>query len=152
MAHADHHWGKRVMANVGFVVGGFLVLVVLIPSIPQSVKAYRVYQNLQKSQAIQSHKDDLLGSCVTMVNFDAYQYKILPRELGGGGNSYEGYRITAGTFREDISQKASVILEEISPSKVTVRVDSKLYPGASIENTLDSTGTASGYVYTGIFQ
>lgn len=152
MAQAEPHWGRRVMANIGFVIGGFLVLAILIPSIPQSVQVYRVYQSIQKGQAIKSHKDDLLGSCVAMVNYDAYQYKILPRELGGGGNSYEGYRISAGTFPDDISRKASVIIEEISPNKITVRVDSKMYPGASIENTLDSSGVASGYAYTGIFQ
>lgn len=105
VGHAEPHWGKRVMANIGFVMGGFLVLVLLIPSIPQSVRAYRVYQSMQESQAIQAHKDELLGSCVAMVEYDAYQYKILPRELGAVEILMRGIGSLPGHFRRIFLRK-----------------------------------------------
>ena len=86
-----------------------------------------------------------------MAVFDAYQYKILPKEIGGGGNSYVGYRLGDNMLIREMSRDAEITIKEILPDKIGFGIRSKIYPSSAITVDIDSVGQMLQPVYEGDF-
>lgn len=76
--------------TVSFILGSVLLLYVVITVIPASVIQPLAFQSLKQNQAVQSSRDELINS-LNAIAMNARQYRILPKQLGGGEGTYKGY-------------------------------------------------------------
>jgi hypothetical protein len=97
------------------------------------------------AQSTNANKDAVTSSLVALSS-SAYEFKIRPRTLGGGSNSYVGYTIPSKMLSDD---NGTYTLNS-APTATQV-----VFSGASAQNsawiatmTVDSTGKTS-IVYTG---
>jgi hypothetical protein len=110
------------------VLGGILSLSVVIPAIPGTVMQRMVSQSLHRAQAIQSNKDEIINIIGGDIQLMVQQHRILPKEFGGGGGSYAGFRLPT-----DLAQtEAATFTAVATDSTVTVKATSLLYPGCTV--------------------
>jgi hypothetical protein len=90
-------------------------------------------------QAISSIEDNIVTD-LTNLGADAYQYKVRPAAMGGGGSSYEGYTIPAnGGWGPANPNAAYTVISQTSSSLVLMGA-SKLISGATVTITFDGDG------------
>jgi hypothetical protein len=79
---------------------------------------------------------------------EAYQYKIRPALMGGGGGVYTGYTIR---IKLQSNENATYTCTA-TPTAVTFVGTSKPYPGSTVTAVCDETGKIGSFIYTGQFR
>ena len=116
-------------------------------SVPFAIYAQITGEKLRNAHALQTNRDAIITD-VNMIGVKAAEYYILPKELGGGNRSCEGFALPPELTKNEngvytvVAHKASVDIEARS-----VR-----YPAASINVTADSAGRLGRWEYGGLFQ
>jgi hypothetical protein len=91
-------------------------------------------------------RDGMINEIANMAA-NAYQYRIRPTTMGGGGGSYVGYAIPTKLRKT-----------EIGSYEVEVSADSVMFIGTSaranggVRATVNKEGRTGGFVYTGEFE
>jgi hypothetical protein len=123
------------VAGLGYGVCGVMTLFMVITILPIAILREKVQTSLQAAQTIQSNKDDLINT-INAIVIDMKQYQILPKRLGGGEGSCNGYllrsdlaRTSDGTFSTSVTNDSITIRGQslLSPSS---RIIVELSPGA----------------------
>ena len=83
-----------------------------------------------------STKDAIAGDLYNLAA-DAYQYKMKPRNLGGGNGKYLGYKISSG-FQDNAN--GHYIVTAVDSNSITFQAESKGYPGNFISQMDSSNG------------
>ena len=122
-----------------FLVGGILTLAVALPAIPKAVIPDSFFDNLQKMKVMEEHRDAITRDLLELV-YDAYQYSVLPRALGGGENSFEGYTIASGSPWGTGNRNAQFALQALTRTTAAFRAQSKVYPSLALILLTDSSG------------
>ncbi len=92
------------------------------------------------AQSAQANKDGVIAGLVNL-SAHAYQYRMKPANLGGGGNSYTGYAIPASMQADD---NAGYSLSGApSATQVVFVATSKMNGAWSVTCTVDSLGRNS---------
>ena len=143
--------GKRAGVVLGFVLGGAFTATILIANVPGYLAHRSVFHSVQKEEALQHERDDMFNAA-QRVYYDAYQYFILPKDMGGGGNSYVGYSPGDDILKEDRVRQATIVLKDVRPGSIILRAESKLYPGCAVGFTINSAGQATNVVREGAFE
>ena len=99
------------------------------------------------SQSVSSNKDGLTND-LNNLSANAYQFKILPSSMGGGGNSYASYTVPS---KLQSNEDGTLSVVTASAASVTFLATSALGYG-TITAVVDSAGGLGGYTYTGDFQ
>ena len=99
------------------------------------------------SQSVSSNKDGLTND-LNNLSANAYQFKILPGSMGGGGNSFATYTIPS---KLQSNEDGTLSVVTATASSVTFLATSALGYG-TITAVVDSAGGLGGYTYTGEFQ
>ncbi len=109
-----------------------LILVMLVVAIAVSVGVAQF-----NAHAIQANKDGVISGVVNL-SAHAYQYRMKPINLGGGGNSYVGYFIPLRMLSDD---NASYSLSGVtSASEIIFVGTSKQNSAWTVTCTVDSLG------------
>jgi hypothetical protein len=118
-----------------------------VAMIPVSYYGEVVRTSLRAAQAVQSNRDSVISE-VNTIAINAFQYYILPTELGGGDRSYEEYIIPQGL------SKTSAARYSVAPSRkeVMIRAASAPFEDCSVEVRLDSTGRLWQWTYSGRYR
>ena len=98
------------------------------------------------SSSVSSNKDAIVNDLQNLAA-SAYQYKIRPGTLGGGGGSYTGYQIPV---KLRPNENANYTTSSISDKSITFLATSALGYG-TVSVVCDSTGTLGSYTYTADF-
>ena len=108
--------------------------------------AIAVGLSLFSAQSVQANKDAIINDLNNLAAY-AYQYKIRPASMGGGGNSYVGLALPAkmssndnATYTADGSAGTSVKFEATSPNN------------GKISATLDANGKLGTWDYSAFVQ
>lgn len=129
------------------VIGGILTFAVAIPSIPGAYRQVRVSEYLHRAQAIQDNKDQMIND-LSVIAYNAKQFRILPKNLDGGNGSYLGYTLSqalAGT--ENGTYEISCTADDI-----TVKGVSKKYSDCLVSVHVDKEGHQVQWEYSGDFR
>jgi hypothetical protein len=116
------------------IIGGVLTVWLALSSFPVAYLQHSVFQSMTQSQAKYTSQDEIMAD-VAEVSRQGQLYYILPKELGGGGGSYEGFTLPDtltfphGIIRISSASKDSLCIEGISNS----------VPGAVVHSILDSS-------------
>lgn len=135
-------------SSLTFILGGILTFWIALPVIPASIAQRMAASSLHKAQAIQSNRDYIIND-MNRLKAVVVQYRILPRELGGGEGSFEGYTIPPELAA---SEDARYEVLNISPDEISFKGISTKYPGSSVVTTIDKTGKFHNWSYEGQFQ
>ena len=103
--------------------------------------------SLRDAQAVASNKDAVIGE-INLIDMDLSQYYILPKELGGGGRSYEGYKLPQGM--EKTEEGTYVVTPK--RNEVGIRAESVRHTSCWVEMKVDSAGRLRGWTYGGNFR
>ncbi len=95
---------------------------------------------------INTHRDELINE-INHIAADAFQYRLRPVQMGGGGGSYTGYHIPSKLVGK---LKSSIDVETLDPYHLSLTATSSLNVG-SVKATMDEKGKLSDYSYSGQF-
>ena len=129
---------ERRRPFLAFLVGGILTLTVALPAIPKAIIPNSFFDNLQKLETVEEHRDMINRDLLELV-YDAYQYSVLPRALGGGGGSFEGYSIRTDSHWGTGNRNAEFAVQALTRTTATFSA-SPAYPAITFTLELDSTG------------
>jgi hypothetical protein len=98
------------------------------------------------STSVSSNRDAIVND-LQNLGANAYQFKIRPGTLGGGGGSYTGYQIPR-SLRPNAN--ATYSTSAVSNKSITFLATSAVGYG-TVAVVCDSTGSLSSYTYTSEF-
>ncbi len=99
------------------------------------------------SSSISSAKDGLIND-LNNLSINAFQYKSLPRSMGGGSGSYVGYNIPS---KLQSNEDGTFSVSTTTATRVTFVATSGLGYG-TITVICDSLGQLGTFTYSGQFQ
>jgi hypothetical protein len=135
------------MPGLFYALSGFITFLVAVSIVPIAITSEMNRQDLQGRQAVQSNRDLMINE-LNFLALDIYQYRLLPREFGGGNASYRGYKLPAEQAK---TQNASYSVS-VENEAVTIHGQSALYPSAAIDVKVDSKGRLVSWTYFGKFE
>jgi hypothetical protein len=97
--------------------------------------------------SVQSNKDAIVNDLNNLAA-NAYQYRIRPTSMGGGGGVYGGYLIPSALATND---NATYTTTNVSDSTVTFLASSVQYSTSTVTATTNNAGRLSNFVYAGQF-
>jgi hypothetical protein len=110
--------------------------------------AIAVGLSLFSAQSIQANKDAMINDINNIAAY-AYQYKIRPASMGGGGNSYTGLALPSKMASND---NATYNADGSAGTSVTISATSAQDANGTISVGLDAEGRLSGWTYGTYFQ
>jgi hypothetical protein len=135
-------------STIVFVLGGILTLTIAIPAVPAAIMQRWASQRLRTVQAVQRNRDNMIND-LNRLAANMRQYRILPAELGGGGNSYAGYTISAEL---QSTEDATYSISALTPDQVSVRAVSRMNRVNAITVSANRAGELWGWEYEGEFR
>jgi hypothetical protein len=115
--------------------------------IPISIASESGRQSARERWPAQFSRDRIMTE-IQLLAVDTYQYRLVPRDLNGGGGSYRGYRL-----RDDFSKTQNATYSvTVNDDEVTIHAQSIMYPTASVEVKVDSIGRLVWWKYGGGFE
>lgn len=134
--------------NIAFVLGGILLLPLALPSVPTAIMQRLVSQEMRSAQAVSEAKDAMMYE-MSLIAFEARQFKARPFSMGGGGGSYFGYNISP---ERATTEHGTYITIEVGEDQIVFKGTSALYPASNITLILDSAGAMKHINFGGNFQ
>jgi hypothetical protein len=122
-------------------------LFVAISIIPISIASERSRQSVREHWPALFSRDRVVNE-IHLVALDIYQYRLVPRNLNGGGGSYRGFRLR-NDFLKTENAAYSVT---VSDDEVTIHAQPIMYPTAFVDVEVDSIGTLVLWKYGGNFE
>jgi hypothetical protein len=135
-------------STITFVVGVIITASMAIPVIPGSIMQRVATHRLQEAQAVQENKDQIINE-IDAVVIDAHEYRVLPKELQGGGGSYLGYKLA-----EKLANTPNATYTvTVTDNAVTIVATSRPYPGAKVTvQAVSSVLYPKEWSFTGLFE
>jgi hypothetical protein len=130
-----------------YLVCGWVTIVSGVGLVPVAYISETTRADLRHRQAIQENRDAMVNE-LNFLCVDAAQHYILPKELGGGGRTFEGYSIP-GKFAKTGEGAYTVTT---SKNAALFRGVSLRLPLCVINVQADSMGGMKGWKYEGEFQ
>jgi len=102
--------------------------------------------DLLRASWLSASKDEIIRQIVNIAA-NAYQYRLRPATMGGGGGTYEGYKIPKMMMTSDYAKvemttsKDSIILMGVSTKGL-----------GTVQATLKEWGRTENWIYTGEFE
>jgi len=131
------------LSSVSYALCMILITSIVVTAIMSSVVTHR---SLEHAQAIQSDRDEIIIDLVR-ISLGAYQYRLLPKELGGGQGTYLGFKLTP----ERAKTQNGIYTASASENQVTVKAQSLLYPTGIIHAPINEQGELRNLSYEGVF-
>jgi hypothetical protein len=135
------------MSNAFYALCGLVVVLVAVAVGPIAYFGESARANTRHAQAIQSNRDGIVNE-LNELAVDAAQYNILPRQLGGGERSFEGFSVPETKKKTDEASYSMIVTK----SKVSLRATSARYPSCIVQVNVDSLGHMRDWRYEGEFQ
>ncbi len=124
-----------------------MVLYVAVAMLPTAASSEMVRASVRAAQGVQSNRDSVINE-INTVAINARQHYILPKELGGGGRSYEGF-----VLPQDMSKTAAARYAVVPAGKeMMIRAASVAFEDCGVVVRLDSTGRLARWNYSGRYQ
>jgi hypothetical protein len=146
---SDSASGSLRASTISYLLGGIITFTAALPVLPSAIIQRVVSQDMHNAQAIASNKDSIINE-LNWLALHAVQYRILPKELGGGSGSYAGYTIPTHLMTTDV---ASYSITEIAGETIRFTATSTHYPTSTVSATFGTDGRAvsGSWQYTGEF-
>jgi hypothetical protein len=135
------------LSSVFYSLCGLVTVFVAVAVGPIAYIGENARADMRHAQAVQSNRDAMINE-LNLLALDAAQYKILPKQLGGGGRSFVGYSVPETNAK---TEEASYKVTEIR-NVVVFRAASTRFPLCAVQVEVDSLGHMRGWSYEGEFR
>jgi hypothetical protein len=109
--------------------------------------AIAVGLSLFSAQSVQSNKDAIIND-LNNIAAQAYQFRIRPTSMAGGGGTYVGFSIPS---KMATNANGSYSASGATATAVTITATSASSPSNTIQATVDSNGSLGSWSYGGEF-
>jgi hypothetical protein len=133
-------------SSVSYALCSIFIISIAVTTIASSIGRYIMGRGIEQAQAIQSDKDEMISE-MNLIALDMYQYKLVPKELGGGEGKYTGYVIPP----ERAKTKHGVYTVIISEQKVEIHGQSLQFPSGTIQTSVNEQGQTGNWQFEGSF-
>lgn len=124
-----------------------MTLYFAVAMLPMTYSGEMVRTSVRAAQAVHFNRDDIINE-INDLAANAYQYYLLPKELGGGGRSYEQFVPP----QEMLKSESARYVVTPAGREMKMRASSVPFVDCTIEVKLDSTGRLSEWNYAGRFR
>jgi hypothetical protein len=100
------------------------------------------------SSNIQANKDGIINDLNNLAA-NAYQFRIRPTTMGGGGGAYTGYVVPT---KLQTNSNGSYTTTAVAAASITLKGTSTQNTTNTVTAVLDSTGALKSFTYAGEFQ
>lgn len=128
------------LANIGFFFGIIVTSFFFLSTLIVSIVHPQVAESMRKAQALGDHRDQMIAD-LSHIAFEAIQYRILRRSLGGGAGSYKGYEISPRLKKTSEGEYNQI---ETKDTTMVILGSSTLYPGSAIKAVYGRNGKLVG--------
>jgi hypothetical protein len=135
------------ISGILYLLCGWVTIVSGVGLIPVAYISEVTRADLRHRQAIQENRDEMINE-LNFLCVAAAQHYILPKALGGGGRTFEGYSIPEKFVRTE--EAAYTVID--SKNAAWFRGVSLRFPSCAINVQADSMGQMTGWRYEGEFQ
>ena len=150
--------GKKLSAPMrGVYLLSLIVATTLaVTVVPTGYIGYRVRVDMREAQAIQTNRDFMINDLGTIA-WKLREYRILPKGLGGGQGSFEGYVLPAALAETEdgryvIGPASSGTNAASVLAMVRIHATSKKFQGCEVDVVVKEHGELRDWSYTGQFQ
>jgi len=134
-------------SSVYLVLGGIVIIGPATQSIPISIIHRQVSSSLREGQAKAENKDNILYELNTIA-IRLYEYRVLPKEYGGGNGSMAGFALP----KELSTTLEAQYTVEIQDSLAIVKATSVKYSQGMIMAKINTTGKFLEWKYSEFFE
>jgi hypothetical protein len=134
-------------ATLQFVLGGMVMLGPALLSIPIAIIQRNVSSSLHESQGKYENKDAIAYE-LNSVALKLYEYRVLPKELGGGDGSFAGFTLPRDLSSTTEAQYQIKLQDTLAIAKAT----SVKYPLGTITARIDKKGKFLEWKYSELFE
>jgi len=136
------HFRQQPMSITGLVYGicGVITLFIVVTILPIGLLREKANSSLRYAQTIQSNKDALINT-INEIVIDMKQYRILPKKLGGGEGSCNGYTLPPGLAHTNDGALSATVQND----STTIDAQSLISPSSRIVVTLSPKAMADSY-------
>jgi hypothetical protein len=116
--------------------------------------AIAVGLSMFSAQSVQSNKDAIINDLNNLAA-NAYQFKIRPTSMGGGGGAYDASKGATAAYSVPSKMASNANgAYAATPTATTVKFvgTSTQYTAGTVTATLDSNGNLGGWTYGSDFQ
>jgi hypothetical protein len=110
--------------------------------------AIAVGLSLFSAQSIQSNKDAIIND-LNNIAAQAYQYRIRPTSMAGGGGTFVGFNIPS---KMATNANGGYVASGATATSVTITATSAANATNTVQATVDSDGALGSWSYGGDFQ
>ena len=100
------------------------------------------------SGSVQSNRDGIINDLNNLAA-NAYQFRIRPTTMGGGGGAYTGYVVPQ---KLQTNSNGSYTTTAVAAASITLKGTSTQNATNTVTCVLDSTGALKSFTYAGDFQ
>lgn len=130
-----------------YALCGMVTVVVAVAVGPIAYFGEKSRVEVRHAHAVQSNRDLMINE-LNILAVDAAQYYILPKRLGGGGQSFEGYSVSENHAKSEEALYTVTVVRQTA----TFHATSATYASCSIDVSVDSLGHMTGWKYEGEFR
>jgi len=128
------------------VLGGMVTLGLALISIPTAIIQREVSSNLHKAQTEAENRDAILYE-MNSIALKLYEYRVLPKELGGGSGSFAGF-----TLGKDLSTTSDAQYTlELQDTLAIAKATSVKYPLGTVTATINRQAKFSKWQFSELF-
>jgi hypothetical protein len=144
---ARHERRPLRVSGVIYALSGVIVLSMAVTILPITIASESARSGLRHSQAVLSNRDAVIYE-MNLIDIDLSQFYILPKELGGGNHSYEGYRLPQQLATTDDAR----YIVTAENGLADLRATSVRFPSCWVSAKVDSAGTMGEWTFGEEFQ
>jgi hypothetical protein len=135
------------VSSVFYALTGAITLYMAAAMLPITIASESARTSLRHAVAVQFNRDAIINE-MNLIEIDLLQYYILPKKLGGGNHTYDGFRLRQQLKRTD---DASYVVS-VEKSQVDIHASSVRFPSCRIDVKVDSAGRMTEWNYGGEFR
>ncbi len=144
---ASKERGPLNSSSVLYALTGALTLYIGVSILPIAYISKSSFDSLRHAQAVQSNRDAMINE-INILDMRLEEYFILPRRLGGGDGSFEGFTPS----QEIATTQDATYMVTGKKSEADIRATSIRYPTCWIEVKVDTARHMSQWAYGGEFR
>ncbi len=134
-------------STIQLVLGGMVMLGPALVSIPVAIIQRNVSSSLHKSVEEYENKEAILYE-LNSVAVKLYEYRVLPKELGGGNGSFAGFTLS----KELASTTEAQYKIELQDTLAIAKATSVKYPLGTITAKISKKGKFLEWKYSELFE
>jgi hypothetical protein len=134
-------------SSVLYALTGALTLYVGGVMLPIAYVSQSSFDSLRHAQAVQSNRDAIINE-MNMLDMSLEEYFILPKRLGGGDGTFEGFARSRGLANTE--DATYTVIEK--KQEAEIHATSTRFPSCSVEAKVDTARHLSEWTYGGEFR